>query len=369
MKQFIAIIFIFLISSSCSPTHENQVINDLLESRQVTATRILQIEDTAEDPFGSLGALTTDSDGQIYVVDNQSKSIRIYDPDGRLIQVIGREGKGPGEFVSISNLTVEPQEQKIWVYDVSLFRVSVFAPQTDSTWVYDSQFSIESDLGYPMHVNMANNQFLISAMSTVKDEDPQRIEIALQSAGVGEDTKKEEILRYTEYEVAVGEASGEFVPIHAIPFSWQTHLQVEQSGQIYLGKSDSLRVRVFNLDGQQKNAIKNQIRYQPVTAQDIEEYGAKPDNPTYQLIPDHHPAFVDLQIDDMGRPWFNLGELEGEDDVNTWVVLDEEGLLTASVTLPSSFNVQQINGQNIYGINQNDTGQQSIMVYSVSALG
>ncbi|MCW9713921.1 hypothetical protein LQ318_13500 [Aliifodinibius salicampi] len=68
----------------------------------------------------------------------------------------------------------------------------------------------------------------------------------------------------------------------------------------------------------------------------------------------------------MGRPWFNLGELE--DDVNTWIILDDEGLLVASVTLPSTFNVQQIHGQNIYGINQNDIGQQTIMVYSVSVL-
>ncbi len=203
-------------------------------------------------------------------------------------------------------------------------------------------------------------------MSTVRDEDPQRLEITLQSAVIGDGAPKEKVLTYTENEVVAPESSGEFVPIYTIPFSWRTHLQVDQSGSIYLGKSDSLRVRILNSDGQQQAIIKNRVRYQPVNPQDIQEHGTEPSNPTYKLIPDHHPAFTEFRVDDIGRPWFNLGNLEN--DMNTWVVLNNEGLMDLSVALPASFDVKHIRGQNIYGINYSDTGRQTIMVYSISDL-
>lgn len=363
MNRFIFILFVLLISFSCIHVEEDQVINDLLESKLVTAEPILQVEENAEDLFGFLGELTVDSEGQIYVTDTQSRSVRIYAQDGNLVQTVGREGRGPGEFLSVSNLTVDPQKQTIWVYDVSQLRVSSFTPLADATWGHKAQFSIETNNGYPIQVHVTNDRFVIYSMRTVRDEDPQQLEITLQSVSIEERVLNEEILTYSESEVVVQETGGEFVPIHPIPFGWQTHGIIEQSGRIYISKSDSLRVRVFDLDGQKINEIKNQIRYQPITAQDIDEYGVNADDPTYSLIPDHHPAFIDLQIDNMGRPWFNLGEFE--EDVNTWVVLDNSGSLVIAVKLPSTLSVHQIRGQNIYGIHQNEIGQQSIMVYSV----
>lgn len=341
------------------------MINDLLDSKLVRAELILQVDENVEDPFGYLGELTTDSEGKIYVTDTQLRSVTIYSPDGNLIQTIGQEGKGPGEFLTINNLTVDPQVQTIWVYDASQLRVSSFSPRADATWKYNAQFSIETDSGYPVQVQVTNDRFVIYSMRTARDVDPQRTEISLESAGIEEGIITKEILTYSESEVVVQETGEEFILIHIIPFGWRTHGIVEQSGRIYIGKSDSLRVQVFDLDGQKLNEIKNRIHYQPITGQDIKEYGASPDDPTYQLIPDHHPAFIDLQIDGMERPWFNLGELE--DDENTWVVLDDSGSFVSAVKLPRKFNVHQIRDQNIYGVYQDEIGQQSVRVYSVPA--
>jgi len=48
--------------------------------------------------FGAVAAVALDADGRIYVADRSDSQIRVYSSDGALVQAIGREGQGPGEF-------------------------------------------------------------------------------------------------------------------------------------------------------------------------------------------------------------------------------------------------------------------------------
>lgn len=55
--------------------------------------------------FGSVGALTADSRGTVYVYDSPSRELRQFDRDGRFIRVIGRSGGGPGEYRRVGAMT------------------------------------------------------------------------------------------------------------------------------------------------------------------------------------------------------------------------------------------------------------------------
>ena len=66
----------------------------------------------APDEFGHVSSVTTDEDGNVWVADAQSHDIRVFRPDGSLLRRIGREGQGPGEFLSLYSLA--------WVGDVLL---------------------------------------------------------------------------------------------------------------------------------------------------------------------------------------------------------------------------------------------------------
>lgn len=48
--------------------------------------------------FGRIVSLLADDDGRIYVADAQSNRIMVFDAAGRLVDSIGRPGRGPGEF-------------------------------------------------------------------------------------------------------------------------------------------------------------------------------------------------------------------------------------------------------------------------------
>lgn len=64
------------------------------------------------DEFGRITAVSTDKTGTLWVADALSHDIRVFDTQGALVRRIGREGQGPGEFLSVYSLA--------WVDDVLL---------------------------------------------------------------------------------------------------------------------------------------------------------------------------------------------------------------------------------------------------------
>jgi DNA-binding beta-propeller fold protein YncE len=66
-----------------------------------------------------------DSEGHIYVLDNQFENVQIFDRGGRLLMAFGSEGTGPGEFSLPSGITIDAQD-RIWIADSLNRRVQVF---------------------------------------------------------------------------------------------------------------------------------------------------------------------------------------------------------------------------------------------------
>ncbi|MBK9547955.1 MAG: 6-bladed beta-propeller [Gemmatimonadetes bacterium] len=81
--------------------------------------------DTGAASFNDIRALAVDGKGQIFVLDVQALEIRVFDPRGRFVQRIGRNGEGPGEFRSPNGMLVAP-DGKIWVNDIGQERMVVF---------------------------------------------------------------------------------------------------------------------------------------------------------------------------------------------------------------------------------------------------
>jgi hypothetical protein len=58
--------------------------------------------------FGSIRGIAVGAEGVIYVADGRPTIVRAYDSDGVFLRNIGRQGQGPGEFVSAPGLGVLP---------------------------------------------------------------------------------------------------------------------------------------------------------------------------------------------------------------------------------------------------------------------
>ncbi|MEN8007582.1 MAG: 6-bladed beta-propeller [Candidatus Krumholzibacteriota bacterium] len=55
-------------------------------------------EDDEETVFGIINKVLIDDDNNIYLLDAQLSEISVFSPEGELINTLGREGDGPGEF-------------------------------------------------------------------------------------------------------------------------------------------------------------------------------------------------------------------------------------------------------------------------------
>ncbi|MCK9997242.1 MAG: 6-bladed beta-propeller [Candidatus Krumholzibacteria bacterium] len=55
-------------------------------------------EDDEETVFGIITKVLIDDDNNIYLLDAQLSEISVFSPEGELINTLGREGEGPGEF-------------------------------------------------------------------------------------------------------------------------------------------------------------------------------------------------------------------------------------------------------------------------------
>lgn len=360
MYQFRIVITIaaFLTLSSCSFNDEAPTVNALIENVLFEPEISMSIQDDEQDLFGYLTQVVVDSQGTLFVVDSQNKEVRIYDKMGKLRQKVGGEGSGPGEFQSL-HILGRDFENELWIYDSNHLRVSRFNKMENGQWKFQSQLNLpEGESGYPMYMYKVENGFLIGYFRMVQEN----AEVTLSYMDEQGNLINNEIVHYVEQEMVAEKVDGPMpMAIHAIPFHWQTIVQTDYSDRIYLGKTDSLRLEVFDLDGSLMHRIKQKVQPKPVTDEEISDNGISPTSPAYSAIPDVHPAYLSFEIDDQNSAWFNLGAL-GNDEFQTWIELNENSELEQAVSLPDQLNVQAIRLNKIYGIYRDEDGEQRIFV-------
>ena len=81
---------------------QNGVVGQIRKSvnwRPVELLRLGAVDDTdLTYVFGDVWDVTLDRAGRLYVLDRQSKDVRVFAETGEHIRTLGREGGGPGEL-------------------------------------------------------------------------------------------------------------------------------------------------------------------------------------------------------------------------------------------------------------------------------
>jgi 6-bladed beta-propeller len=107
----------------------NGVVGQIRKSvdwRPVELLRIGAVDDADLNyVFGDVWDVTMDRAGRVYVLDRQSKNVRVFAETGEHIRTLGREGGGPGEFTNPIGLTWDA-DGNLWVVDVQNARYTVF---------------------------------------------------------------------------------------------------------------------------------------------------------------------------------------------------------------------------------------------------
>lgn len=94
------------------------------DRRLVEVLRIGSAEDDAYG-FSRIMGLTVDASSRIWVLDGQTRTLRVFDDSGALVRTIGREGQGPGEFRAPAAL-FPGDEGRVWAVDMGNQRYTAF---------------------------------------------------------------------------------------------------------------------------------------------------------------------------------------------------------------------------------------------------
>jgi hypothetical protein len=96
--------------------------------------------------FGKRVYFNADEEGNFYVTDWDRKRIQKYDPEGKYILTIGREGQGPGEFKNVWRPEID-KDKNMYAVDIANYRISFF--DKDGKYLRDMRFpsiSVSSNL-------------------------------------------------------------------------------------------------------------------------------------------------------------------------------------------------------------------------------
>ncbi len=109
---------VVVVSNSKTPAYQMRIVF----KEELT---IGEIEGDENYMFGSNIYFNTDDEGNFYVVDWENNRIQKYDPEGKYLLTIGREGQGPGEFRSLSIPRFD-KDNSLYISDGLNRRISFF---------------------------------------------------------------------------------------------------------------------------------------------------------------------------------------------------------------------------------------------------
>lgn len=116
--------------------------------------------DTTNRQIRSFLMLTTDSDGKIFVADNYSCNIKIFDKKGNYLKTFGKKGNGPGEITNLASLFIA--KDTIYVSDQFNKSISLFNKQGE----YIKSLYTGKQMGFAFPVS--DNYFVCSTINGVE---------------------------------------------------------------------------------------------------------------------------------------------------------------------------------------------------------
>jgi signal peptidase I len=80
-------------------------------------------------------SIAVDGNENIFILDLKEPVLRAFDKSGKYVKTIGRSGQGPGELSGAFAMTLLPEKNEIYVYEVSNRRI----PETNTGTRHDKR--------------------------------------------------------------------------------------------------------------------------------------------------------------------------------------------------------------------------------------
>ncbi len=220
--------------------------------------------------FGNLVFLNTDDEGNFYVSDGNRNNIKKYDSNGIILQTIGREGQGPGEFQEISVVRFDG-ERNMYLNDIQNHRISFLSqdgnyiqgirtPTVFEGLVINSRgFYIAK---YADNVELGNSKKWDYVYGLFDDKFNLTAEFLRlpQEAGAGKKGVKVSMAQmYADFLSDMA-----FVPV--------VNYALDENDLLYFGYPDSYEIKVYSNEGKLQRIIQREFEPVEIKAKDKENF-------------------------------------------------------------------------------------------------
>lgn len=312
--------------------------------------------------FGSIQAVDVTSAGRMVVADRAASHIKILRPDGSLVDTLGREGEGPGEFRLLTDVQVARGDSLYATANLRA-RLAVFSPAPS----FALARSVE--IGRRGTVWVLERGLLAPHSDRPTDGTPAYHQILrLDGRAARPDTLfqvRQQNIRYVSLEG--GGARG-----WRVPFSPRSEFAVgPREERLYHGWTERLRIEAYSLDGSSEVIVS--VPTSPISVRESERDSVLGRIDDVELrgkvraaIPDAKPAFRDLVVAEDGVIWVQRPSKEVGAQTVTWWRLNPETKTIHETGLPQDVDVHVARDGRLYGTTATEAGAPVVVRYDVS---
>jgi hypothetical protein len=358
---------------------DQKVINttDTNHQRGISIEREATFGENSSVLFGTISKAVSDEAGRVYISDNQKKQIHIFEPDGTYLQSLGKEGRGPGEFMFLGEISI--QLKRLYVVDSMQFRVNVFSTKTlELIDIYNlhptnqKEFPELSGLQLNFSKVVNDSTFLVNFSDLRKvrniEQDRYRKYYLVNNKF---EIISDKILKLPDTPYITSIVQGRRVAAN-FTFLGKPLLDVTPSGAIFSAWSEEFLLEKYNLEGELKETIHFPFERNSLSKSNIIDNLSDQSRAEFFKnidLPDNWPAIDDFFIDDAYRLWVSI--ITDFDEYYEWWVIDYEGNLIGKFKWPGnrhrySREIQHVNNGKMYAWEIDDqTGLQQIVRYRI----
>jgi hypothetical protein len=294
------------------------------------------------------GGATRLQDGRLVIEDFGSKTIRIFDANGRFVRRFGGSGGGPGEFAYIGKMFVTPGDTLI-LTDLGTKRITVFDTAGKLIRTFDAhdfhgaQVTV-LDLMRDQRAlvdQYANAPRRLTASAAARDT----LMFAVYDAQTGQgDT----IGRFPGQEMYFNVKAGGGAEQWTMPFARNVYFTAGDD-VAYIGVSDLNEIRAYDAStGRLKSILRRADQLRTVDSDARRKWGswflASATSASQHAFranvlpmisyPGTMPAFVALRTDHDGNLWIREYDVPWDAAIQHWSVYDSKGTRIARLTMP-----------------------------------
>jgi hypothetical protein len=351
----------------------------------------LRIGSAFEDghPLTFVTDLAVDSSGYLYVAQPQDYGIAVFDPAGRFLHTIGRQGQGPGEFVRVHEIGL--LGDTLWASDPVSLRVNLFfrggrSLSTMNLAVPAAELSTQGPMTPHALLpgGLAVGQVGLSATGFLENEHPNIPLVLIDRSSRIVRVLARLDLSHEIFSVRLGDGLLSGVqpfrdsPLWRVPSDGRSIVLVRRpvspdertttfSVTKFLHTGDTVFSTTYSYAPtevsarQRDSVIRGTVEGAPETGRSVARAIREA-----LFIPKYHPPVYALLVGRDGTIWLRrepTGEVEEE-----WLVLDSDGVTARSVLGPSAVQLHEANGGAVWGVVHDELDVPYVVRYRIEPI-